>query len=192
MKEGKHSLIGAIDQGTSSTRFMLFDSVTRNAICHHQIATTPLHPQKGWFELDPVALLDDTRSCIEKACAKLAEYGYEMSDIKAVGVTNQRETTIAWDCTTGTPLYNAIVWSDIRTEGLAKSICAQFPNEGKDHWKKVTGLPVNPYFSALKLRWLFDNVPAVNKAIVDKRCLCGEYSGIAFLQCTSSFWLVLY
>lgn len=94
-------------------------------------------------------------------------------DIVTVGITNQRETTLVWDSSTGEPLYNAIVWSDIRTDSTVDQILAKLPDNSKNFLKPICGLPVSPYFSALKLRWLIDNVPAVQKAIREKKCLFG-------------------
>lgn len=99
--------------------------------------------------------------------------GYSVQDIASIGITNQRETTIVWDKLTGVPLYNAIVWNDIRTDETVDKLLARLPDQNKDHFKSISGLTISPYFSALKLRWLKDNIPDVRKACRDGRCLAG-------------------
>lgn len=99
--------------------------------------------------------------------------GYSVQDIASIGITNQRETTVVWDKLTGVPLYNAIVWNDIRTDETVDKLLARLPDQNKDHFKSISGLTISPYFSALKLRWLKDNIPDVRKACRDGRCLAG-------------------
>lgn len=90
--------------------------------------------------------------------------GISRSEIKSIGISNQRETTIVWDKRTGKPLYNAVVWLDTRATELAQKLIARTPNKNKDYFKVKTGLPIHPYFSGLKLKWLLENVPAVQEA----------------------------
>jgi glycerol kinase len=143
--------IGAIDQGTTSTRFIVFDhdgvivSVAQKE--HAQIM-----PRPGWVEHDPLEIWSNTREVIGAALAKAALAPH---DLAAVGITNQRETTVLWDTATGEPVHNALVWMDTRTERLVAQLEAE---GGQDRFRAKTGLPLATYFSGLKLRWLLDNV----------------------------------
>jgi glycerol kinase len=144
--------IGAIDQGTTSTRFIVFDAggaiIAADQREHRQIM-----PQPGWVEHDPVEIWSNTTSVIAGALTKA---GLEPADLAAIGITNQRETTVLWDKTTGLPVHNAVVWMDTRTDALV----AKFTGEGgQDRLRAQTGLPLATYFSGLKLRWLLDHVP---------------------------------
>jgi glycerol kinase len=111
--------------------------------------------------------------CATEACYKLNQLGYNVKDIVAIGVTNQRESTVVWDKLTGEPLYNALIWNDIRTDQTVDRILARLPEENKNHFKDISGLTISPYFSALKIRWLKDNVRAVRRACREKRCFAG-------------------
>jgi glycerol kinase len=144
--------VGAIDQGTTSTRFMLFDE--RGAIAAvAQQEHAQIYPQPGWVEHDAAEIWRCTQAVIERA---LTASGARAVDIAAVGITNQRETTLLWDRNTGQPLHNALVWQDTRTADLV----AEFSREGgQDRFRERTGLPLATYFSGLKLKWLLDNVP---------------------------------
>jgi glycerol kinase len=144
--------IGAIDQGTTSTRFIVFDRrgeiVALDSREHAQI-----YPQPGWVEHDAAEIWNDTRRAIDGALAKAS---LSASDLAAIGVTNQRETTVLWDRRTGEPFHNAIVWMDTRTDAFV----AHFAREGgKDCLRARTGLPLATYFSGLKLAWLFERLP---------------------------------
>jgi glycerol kinase len=144
--------IGAIDQGTTSTRFIVFDDAGEIVVLdrreHSQICLKP-----GWVEHDPAEIWRNTVAAIEDALAKAQ---LRAADLAAVGVTNQRETTLLWDKETGAPLHNAIVWMDTRVEPLVQ----RFSREGVvERLREKTGLPLASYFSALKLVWLFENVP---------------------------------
>jgi glycerol kinase len=143
--------VGAIDQGTTSTRFILFSEagevVTLARREHAQIC-----PRPGWVEHDATEIWRNTLAVIDEALAKASA---SKSDLAAIGVTNQRETTVLWDKATGAPLHNAIVWMDTRTEALV----ARFAKEGgTDRLRARTGLPLASYFSGLKLVWLFENL----------------------------------
>jgi glycerol kinase len=145
--------IGAIDQGTTSTRFIVFDRTGRIAGVaqkeHEQI-----YPQPGWVEHDPAEIWRRTEEVIAGA---LESRGLHAADIAAIGITNQRETTVVWDRKTGDPVYNALVWQDTRTA----SAVAEMAAGSVDRFRPQTGLPLATYFSALKLRWILDNVPGV-------------------------------
>lgn len=171
---GKYGpLVGAIDEGTSSARFLIFASRTREVVSSHQINITNTYPQEGWVEQDPKEILTAVKECINKAVEALAADDVLPSDIVAVGITNQRETTVVWDALTGEPLHNAIVWLDMRTTSTVDAILETVPNKSLNYLKPLCGLPISPYFSALKLRWLMENVPKVRQAIEEKRCRVG-------------------
>uniref|UniRef100_A0A2K6UFN3 Carbohydrate kinase FGGY N-terminal domain-containing protein n=1 Tax=Saimiri boliviensis boliviensis TaxID=39432 RepID=A0A2K6UFN3_SAIBB len=101
-------LVGAVDQGTSSTRFLVFNSKTAELLSHHQVEIKQEFPREGWVEQDPKEILHSVYECIEKTCEKLGQLNIDISNIKAIGVSNQRETTVVWDKLTGEPLYNAV------------------------------------------------------------------------------------
>ncbi|XP_059824155.1 glycerol kinase isoform X2 [Hypanus sabinus] len=166
-------LVGAIDQGTSSTRFMVFDPKTSKVVAQHQVEITHHLPRAGWVEEEPKEILHSVVECIEKTCDKLKYLGIETSDIKAIGISNQRETTIVWDKITGSPLYNAIVWLDLRTQSTVEKLINQHPEKNKNVLQAQTGLPISTYFSAVKLRWLLDNVEGIKNAVANNRALFG-------------------
>lgn len=146
------SFIGAIDQGTTSTRFILFDSAG-GIVASAQQEHAQIYPQPGWVEHDPLSIIASTNAVIERA---LNAAGLTADDVAAVGITNQRETTVLWDRGTGLPLYNALVWQDTRVDPLVTQFAA---DGGKDRFRVRTGLPLSTYFSGLKLRWLLDQSP---------------------------------
>ncbi|XP_046400391.1 glycerol kinase-like [Ischnura elegans] len=166
-------LVGAIDQGTSSTRFLVFSAKNAEVITFHQIQAAQKYPREGWVEMDPMELLSAVEECIKKACENMEHLSVNPSDIVAVGISNQRETTVAWDSITGKPLYNAIVWQDNRTASTVDQLLAGVPQGNKEYLKPICGLPLSTYFSALKMRWLLDNVPAVKTAAANKTLLFG-------------------
>jgi glycerol kinase len=141
-----------IDQGTTSTRAMLFDrGLDVVATCHQEFPQ--LYPQSGWVEHDPEVLWVTSR---DTARDVLAKAGLQASDVAAIGITNQRETAVVWDRATGTPIYNAIVWQDRRTAGQCAAL------EAAGHGELVgarTGLRLDPYFSATKIAWMLEHVP---------------------------------
>lgn len=168
-------LIGSIDEGTSSARFMIFKAGKDEIVCYHQMPVPQIYPQEGWVEQDPLVLLSIVKTCITESLKKLVELGGRVEDIIAVGVTNQRESTVVWEKATGKPLHNVIVWMDNRTCSTVDHLMESIPNKSynKNYLKPLCGLPLSPYFSALKLRWLKDNVPNVAKAMADGTCLFG-------------------
>jgi glycerol kinase len=146
------SYVAAIDQGTTSTRCMIF-SHAGEVVAVNQKEHEQIFPKAGWVEHDPEEVWRNTR---EVAAGALAAADLRAADIVAVGITNQRETAVVWDKTTGKPVYNAIVWQDTRTD----KICAELEalGGGQDRYKAKTGLPLATYFSGPKIRWILDNV----------------------------------
>ena len=144
--------VGAIDQGTTSTRFMVFDRGGK-VISSAQMEHRQIFPKPGWVEHDAVEIWQNTQ---EVAGAALARVGLRASDLAAVGITNQRETTVLWDRASGKPLHNALVWQDTRVDQLVAEYVGK---GGANRFRAKTGLPMASYFSGLKLRWLLDNVP---------------------------------
>ncbi|KAK6623234.1 hypothetical protein RUM43_009086 [Polyplax serrata] len=160
--------IGVIDAGTRTVKFIVFDVTNREEVFSHHLDVHLRTPQEGWVEQDPQEILGAIKQCIGHVLKTINK-----NDFKTIGITNQRETTVLWDSTTGLPYYNAIVWSDIRTETIVDQLLAKLPDNSKNYLKPICGLPVNPYFSAFKIQWLIDNVPSIKRAIKDKRCLFG-------------------
>jgi glycerol kinase len=149
--------IGAVDQGTTSTRFMVFDH-GGNEVGRHQLEHEQILPQAGWVEHNPVEIWERTSSVLRTAMNQLGLTG---SDLAALGITNQRETTVVWDRHTGRPYYNAIVWQDTRTDRIASKL----EREGKgDVIRAKAGLPPATYFSGGKIQWILDNVDGVRDA----------------------------
>ncbi|MCL7998520.1 glycerol kinase GlpK [Brucella sp. 21LCYQ03] len=144
--------IGSIDQGTTSSRFIIFDK-TGDIVAMDQREHEQIYPKAGWVEHNPNEIWRNTQHVISEALKKAK---LKASDIASVGITNQRETTLLWDRKTGAPLYNAIVWMDTRTDELVDHFVK---DGGADRLRDKTGLPISTYFSGLKLRWILDNVP---------------------------------
>ncbi|CAG8691644.1 7078_t:CDS:2 [Gigaspora margarita] len=164
------SYVGAIDQGTTSSRFLIFDE-TGKYVAIHQLEFPQHYPRPGWVEHDPNDILNTVSTCIDECINKfLDDNARSIKDLKAIGITNQRETFIAWDKKTGKPLHNAIVWCDVRTLELVHRLIKQ---NGVDVFRKSCGLPISTYFSAVKLLWMIENVPAVKDAHENDTLLVG-------------------
>ena len=148
--------VGALDQGTTSTRFMVFDH-SGAVVAIDQREHTQVYPRPGWVEHDA---LEIWARCGEVIAGALAKADLTASDLAAVGVTNQRETTVVWDRRTGRPIHNAIVWQDTRTDGLIAELAR---DGGQDRFRSKVGLPLATYFSGPKIRWLLDNVPGARE-----------------------------
>ncbi|MEW6084184.1 MAG: glycerol kinase GlpK [Chloroflexota bacterium] len=144
--------VAAIDQGTTSTRFIVFDH-GGNVVSAAQKEHRQIYPKPGWVEHDPLEIWNNTLEVMGKT---LTERGLQSAvEIVAIGITNQRETTVVWDKQTGKPVYNAIVWQDTRTD----TICAKLAKVGgQNRFRKKTGLPLATYFSGPKLKWILDHV----------------------------------
>ncbi len=149
--------VGAIDQGTTSSRFMVFDH-EGNEKGKAQLEFEQILPEAGWVEHDPQHIWQSVRDAVEQG---MSDAGVSASDLAAVGVTNQRETTVVWNPKTGEPLYNAIVWQDTRNDRLV----TRLQNDGhEDTIQRKAGLPIATYFSAGKILWMFENVDGVKEA----------------------------
>ena len=159
--------VGAIDQGTTSSRFVVFD-IEGRIVSMHQIEHKQIYPQPAWVEHDPLEIWEKTREAITQA---LKRGNIRPEELAAIGVTNQRETTVVWDPETGRPYANAIVWQDTRTAGICKELSA---GGGADRFRDKVGLPIHPYFSGTKLKWILDNVPEVREAAKKGRALFGN------------------
>ena len=160
-------LIVAIDQGTTSTRCILFDH-HGNIISSAQREHAQLYPQAGWVEHDPIEIWQRTQEVIQQV---LAQEKIIPGEISAIGVTNQRETTVVWDKNTGKPYYNAIVWQDTRT----KPICDQLALDGgQDRFRSKVGLPLSTYFSGPKIIWLLETMPQLRTAAKRGEVLFGN------------------
>jgi glycerol kinase len=144
--------VGAIDQGTTSTRFIVVDR-QGEVVAMAQKEHRQIYPKPGWVEHDPAEIWRNTREVVAEA---MSRKGLTAANLAAVGVTNQRETTVLWDRRTGAPLHNALVWQDTRVDQL---VAAFARDGGQDRFRAATGLPLASYFSGLKLVWLLDNVP---------------------------------
>jgi glycerol kinase len=149
--------VGAVDQGTTSTRFMIFDH-GGNEVARHQLEHEQILPQAGWVEHNPVEILDRTTTVVRTA---MQNANLQATDLAALGVTNQRETAVVWDRRTGRPYYNAIVWQDTRTDRIASAL----DRDGRgDVIRRKAGLPPATYFSGGKIQWILENVGGVREA----------------------------
>jgi len=159
--------IAAIDQGTTSTRFIVFDH-GGNVIAVDQKEHRQIYPQPGWVEHDPLEIWERTQEVIKGA---LKVSGLQSADIAAIGITNQRETTVVWDKNTGQPIYNAIVWQDTRTDTIINELAKDGEQDG---FRTKTGLPLATYFSGPKIKWILDNVPEARAKAENGELLFGN------------------
>jgi glycerol kinase len=158
--------IAAIDQGTTSTRYIVFDRAGR-IIASAQEEHKQIYPKPGWVEHDPEEIWQRTQNVIARA---MQAGGLRPADLAAIGITNQRETTVVWNRKTGKAIYNAIVWQDTRT---AESV-AQFSQQGgQDRYRAATGLPLATYFSGLKVRWILNEIASARAQAESGDLLCG-------------------
>ena len=151
------AFVGSLDQGTSSTRFMIFDQGGK-VVGQHQLEHRQILPQAGWVEHDAAEIWDRVQEVIAGALKQANLLG---SDLASIGITNQRETTVAWDVTTGQPLHNAIVWQDVRTASYLESLS----DAARTTLTHKSGLTVAPYFAGSKMHWFIENSAAVRAAI---------------------------
>ncbi|KAI0793771.1 glycerol kinase [Fomes fomentarius] len=184
LKQGE--FVGSLDCGTTSTRFLIFDQYA-DIVAQHQIEYPQYYPEPGWHEQDPDELIDSCEVCIAEACKALEAAGWAKESVKVIGITNQRESAVAWSRKTGKPLCRLIVWDDART----KNTVAHFEHKLKDvgielepgvykkgeegiqALRQLSGLNVSTYFSAIKLRWMIDHHENVRKAHEEDDLLFG-------------------
>jgi glycerol kinase len=158
--------VGAIDQGTTSTRFMIFDH-GGNEVARHQLEHEQIMPKPGWVEHNPVEIWERTSAVLKTA---LNKQGLSGDDLAALGITNQRETTVVWNKNTGRPYYNAIVWQDTRTDKIARAL----ENDGHgDLIRRKAGLPPATYFAGGKIQWILENVDGVREAAESGEAIFG-------------------
>jgi len=158
LKRGKRMAnhIGALDQGTTSTRFIVFNREGKTMACA-QKEHAQIYPQPGWVEHDAGEIWTRTQEVI---AAAMQGSGLRPADLAGIGITNQRETTVLWQRSTGKPVANAIVWQDTRVAGDVAKLTREY---GQDYLRPATGLPLTTYFSGLKIRWVLENVPGVRQ-----------------------------
>lgn len=175
LKHGE--FVGALDCGTTSVRFIVFNKFA-DIIAQSQFEFPQYYPQPGWHEHDADEIQEHSNKCIEEAAKRVEEAGWSKDSIKVIGVTNQRETSVAWSRSTGKPLCKAIVWTDSRTKNTVAHYEQKLKNvgiqvapgvwkkgqEGVDAIREITGLQLSTYFSAIKVRWMIDHYPEVAKA----------------------------
>ncbi|SMR49735.1 unnamed protein product [Zymoseptoria tritici ST99CH_3D1] len=159
MASSDMDFVGSIDQGTTSTRFLIFD---RNGepVAVHQEEFSQIYPSPGRHEHDPDEIIKSVENCIAGAVKIFEDAGHSKDSIKSIGITNQRETTVVWDFSTGEALHNAIVWTDTRTAALARELKGR---SGSDKLQDICGLPISTYPSVTKLLWLLKNDDKVKK-----------------------------
>jgi glycerol kinase len=159
--------VGAIDQGTTSSRFMIFDH-SGNVAGLHQLEHEQILPQAGWVEHDPIEIWERSSSVVQRG---LDNAGLQSSDLAALGITNQRETAVVWNRKTGRPLYNAIVWQDTRTDRIASAL----DRDGRgDVIRRKAGLPPATYFSGGKIQWILENVDGAREAAENGDAIFGN------------------
>lgn len=159
--------IAAIDQGTTSTRCILFDHFG-NIVAVEQKEHEQIYPKPGWVEHDALEIWERTQDVLHRA---LDRSGVNISDIAAIGITNQRETAVVWERATGRPIYHALVWQDTRTDVICNELSDQ---GGQDRFRAKTGLPLATYFSGPKIRWILDNVPEARQRAEQGELLFGN------------------
>lgn len=173
----ERQLIGAIDQGTSSTRFLVFESGTGQLVASSQLEIKRIVPNEGWVEIDAHEIIRSVNSTIEDVCRQLNSDDLcdsrSIDKLRCIGICNQRESTVVWDRVSGKPLYNVIVWMDNRTKDLVDQMIDSIPGRDLNWLKDKTGLPMSTYFSAFKLKWLIDNIRPVQEALKEDRLLFG-------------------
>lgn len=159
--------VAAIDQGTTSTRCILFDRAG-NIISADQKEHEQIYPKPGWVEHDALEIWERTQGVVRNA---LEKSGAEVTDIASIGITNQRETTVVWERQTGRPVCNAIVWQDTRTDAICNELAR---NGGQDRFRVRTGLPLATYFSGPKIKWILDNIPRTRQRAEKGELLFGN------------------
>lgn len=186
MMDNKRELVCSIDQGTSSTRVMIFDHQGK-IVSSHQMELTQIYPQAGLVEHDPEEIWRCVLTCLRESLRPLGDNAI----IVAVGITNQRETTVVWNKNTGKPYHNAIVWNDTRTTGICEKYsshpCTFTKKVGKERFREKTGLPLSTYFSVTKLRYLLDTVPQLQRDAESGIALFGTIDTWVIWNLTNGF-----
>jgi glycerol kinase len=159
--------VGAVDQGTTSTRFMIFDHGGK-VISVDQKEHEQIYPKPGWVEHNPMEIWERTQQVIQGALSKA---NLSAADLAAVGVTNQRETSVVWEKATGKPVYNAIVWQDTRTDQICNALAK---TGGQNRFRKKVGLPLATYFSGPKIKWILDNIKGAKARAAKGELLFGN------------------
>jgi glycerol kinase len=159
--------VAAIDQGTTSTRCILFDH-DGNIVAADQKEHQQIYPMPGWVEHDALEIWEHTQQVVRGA---LERSGAVVSDVAAIGITNQRETSLVWERATGRPIHNAIVWQDTRTDAICNELAQ---SGGQDRFRARTGLPLATYFSGPKIKWILDNVPGARQRAKKGEILFGN------------------
>jgi glycerol kinase len=169
--------IGAIDQGTTSTRFIVFDRAGR-IVVSAQKEHAQIYPKPGWVEHDPEEIWQRTQQVIYEA---MVQGGLQAADLAAIGITNQRETSVLWDRKTGSPMGRAIVWQDTR---VADDVARLSRELGQDFFRSRTGLPLSTYFSGLKICWMLDNIPGARQRAEAGEILFGNMDAFLLWRLT--------
>ena len=169
--------IGAIDQGTTSTRFIVFDR-SGGVVSISQKEHQQIFPQPGWVEHDAQEIWARTREVVAEA---MNQAGLAAGDLAAIGITNQRETTVVWNRKTGKPVCNALVWQDTR---VAEYLPAMEKHPGQDRLRRKTGLPLATYFSGLKIRWILEHVKGVRELAEKGEVIFGNVDSFLVWQLT--------
>uniref|UniRef100_A0A8C5ABU0 Probable glycerol kinase n=1 Tax=Gadus morhua TaxID=8049 RepID=A0A8C5ABU0_GADMO len=178
---GTDPLVAAVDQGTSSTRFLVFNARTAEVVSQHQVEITQFFPKEGWVEEDPKEIIQSVYDCIERTCEKLGQLNIDLSNIKGAhpNTHKPRHTSISatgeiiFIITQAVLLPCSTIWLDLRTQSTVERLINKSPGKNKNHLKPKTGLPISTYFSAVKLRWLLDNVEEVRRAVEEDRAMFG-------------------
>jgi glycerol kinase len=165
----------AVDQGTTSTRFMVFDH-SGQVVSIDQKEHEQIYPRPGWVEHDPMEIWQRTQEVVRAGLDKV-----KANEISAVGITNQRETTVVWERSTGRPVYNAIVWQDTRTDQICNELAS---DGGQDRFRAKTGLPIATYFSGPKIKWILDNVDGVRAKAENGEVLFGNIDTFVIWELT--------
>ncbi|XP_039746879.1 glycerol kinase-like [Pararge aegeria] len=166
-------IIGAIDEGTSNVKFLVFAANTSEVLTYHQVALKRFSPQEGWVEQDALEILSAVLECIEVTVDNLKKLDINPEDVVGIGITNQRETTIVWNSSNGEPLYSAIVWLDVRTSSIVDDLLKTKGAQCINAVTQTSGLPLSTYFSSVKLKWLLQNVSAIKDAVTNGVCMAG-------------------
>jgi len=169
--------LGAVDQGTTSTRFIIFERSGKMVACE-QHEHKQIYPQPGWVEHDPEEIWHRTQEVIARG---MQQRGLQPTDFAAIGITNQRETTILWERDTGRAVHNAIVWQDTRVASLVSEFAK---HGGQNRFRDGTGLPLSTYFSSLKIVWLLENLPGLRRRAENGNVLFGTIDSFLVWQLT--------